>query len=92
MALSILVIQQLDGNVIKPLLFGKNMNMHPLTIILVLIGAGSVAGILGMLICIPVYAVIKTLVLNIRKIYLLRKFDSGVEPTIQEIKTNGREN
>lgn len=92
MALSILVIQQLDGNVIKPLLFGKNMNMHPLTIILVLIGAGSVAGILGMLICIPVYAVIKTLVLNIRKIYLLRKFDSSVEPTIQEIKTNGREN
>ena len=92
MALSILVIQQLDGNVIKPLLFGKKMTMHPLTIILVLIGAGSVAGILGMLICIPVYAVIKTLVLNIRKIYLLRKFDSGVEPTIQEIKTNGREN
>lgn len=92
MALLILVIQQLDGNVIKPLLFGKNMNMHPLTIILVLIGAGSVVGILGMLICIPVYAVIKTLVLNIRKIYLLRKFDSGVEPTIQEIKTNGREN
>ncbi|AZP93673.1 AI-2E family transporter [Enterococcus mundtii] len=75
MALSILVIQQLDGNVIKPLLFGKTMNIHPLTIILVLIGAGSVAGIMGMLICIPVYAVIKTLVLNIRKIYLLRKFE-----------------
>ncbi|HBM5886034.1 TPA: AI-2E family transporter, partial [Enterococcus faecium] len=73
MALSILVIQQLDGNLIKPLLFGKSMNIHPLTIILVLIGAGSVAGILGMLICIPVYAVIKTIILNIRKIYLLRR-------------------
>ena len=75
MALSILVIQQLDGNLIKPLLFGKSMNIHPLTIILVLIGAGSVAGILGMLICIPVYAVIKTIILNIRKIYLLRKME-----------------
>lgn len=73
MALSILVIQQLDGNLIKPLLFGKSLNIHPLTIILVLIGAGSVGGILGMLICIPVYAVTKTLVLNIRKIYLLKK-------------------
>ncbi|MBE8847537.1 AI-2E family transporter [Enterococcus durans] len=79
MALSILVIQQLDGNVIKPLLFGKSMNIHPLTIILVLIGAGSVAGIMGMLICIPVYAVIKTLVLNIRKIYLLKKFEQTSE-------------
>lgn len=73
MGLSILVIQQLDGNLIKPLLFGKSLNVHPLTIILVLIGAGSVAGILGMLICIPVYAVIKTLVINIHKTYQLRR-------------------
>lgn len=80
-AIAILVIQQLDGNLIKPLLFGKTMNIHPLTIILVLIGAGSVAGIMGMLICIPVYGVIKTLVLNIRKIYRLRKFESTSEKT-----------
>lgn len=92
MALSILVIQQLDGNVIKPLLFGKTMNMHPLTIILVLIGAGSVAGIMGMLICIPVYAVIKTLVLNIRKICLLRKFESATESVSQIEKINKIEN
>ncbi|MFV0560927.1 MAG: AI-2E family transporter [Enterococcus sp.] len=72
-ALAILIIQQLDGNLIKPLLFGKSLNIHPMTTILLLIGAGSVAGILGMLICIPVYAVTKTLILNIRKIYLLRK-------------------
>lgn len=73
MATSILVIQQLDGNLIKPLLMGKSMNIHPLTIILVLIAAGSVGGMTGMLICIPVYAVIKTLVVNIRKIYIIRK-------------------
>ncbi|MGO2637939.1 MAG: AI-2E family transporter, partial [Enterococcus viikkiensis] len=33
----------------------------------------SVAGIGGMLICIPVYAVIKTLIINIHKIYQLRR-------------------
>jgi predicted PurR-regulated permease PerM len=49
------------------------LNIHPLTIILVLIGAGSVAGIVGMLICIPVYAVIKTLIINLHKIYQLRR-------------------
>lgn len=75
-AIAILVIQQLDGNLIKPLLMGKSLSIHPLTIILVLIAAGSIGGIIGMLICIPVYAVTKTLVLNIRKIYLLRKADS----------------
>lgn len=78
MALSILVIQQLDGNVIKPLLFGKTLNIHPITIILVLLGAGSVFGIFGMLVCIPVYAVIKTLIINGRKIYLLRKQENSI--------------
>ncbi|MBP1046344.1 AI-2E family transporter [Enterococcus sp. BWM-S5] len=77
-AIAILVIQQLDGNLIKPLLMGKSLSIHPLTIILVLIAAGSIGGIIGMLICIPVYAVIKTLVLNIRKIYMLRK-ESSIE-------------
>ncbi|OJG80721.1 membrane protein [Enterococcus ratti] len=92
MALAILVIQQLDGNIIKPLLFGKTMNIHPLTIILVLIGAGSVAGIMGMLICIPVYAVIKTLVLNIRKIYLLRKSEAVTESMLLVEKIDQTEN
>ncbi|MEI5993351.1 AI-2E family transporter [Candidatus Enterococcus mansonii] len=73
MAISILVIQQLDGNLVKPLLMGKSMNIHPLTIILVLIASGSVAGIIGMLICIPVYAVVKILVINISKIFVMRK-------------------
>lgn len=84
MALSILVIQQLDGNLIKPLLMGKSMNIHPLTIILVLIASGSVGGIIGMLICIPVYAVIKTLGINISKIYKIKKEakESGLEDQI----------
>ncbi|MBO0482943.1 AI-2E family transporter [Candidatus Enterococcus courvalinii] len=86
-ALAILIIQQLDGNLIKPLLFGKTMNIHPLTIILVLIGAGSVAGIMGMLICIPVYGVMKTLILNIRKIYLLKKFESTSDQIIDGEKS-----
>lgn len=86
-AIAILIIQQLDGNLIKPLLFGKTMNIHPLTIILVLIGAGSVAGIMGMLICIPVYGVMKTLILNIRKIYLLKKFESTSDQIIDGNKS-----
>lgn len=84
MGLSILIIQQLDGNLIKPLLFGKSLNVHPLTIILVLIGAGSVAGIIGMLICIPVYAVIKTLVINIHKIYQIRRESHLLTDTKEE--------
>lgn len=83
-ALSILVIQQLDGNLIKPLLMGKSLNIHPLTIILVLIASGSVAGVLGMLICIPVYAVIRTLILNLQKMYRIRKESNIIQEKHQD--------
>ena len=90
-ALAILVIQQLDGNLIKPLLMGKSLSIHPLTIILVLIAAGSIGGIIGMLICIPVYAVIKILVLNVRKIYLLRKGSSPKYDDSDDASDEGKE-
>ncbi len=43
----VLVVQQLDGNVIYPNVIGKSLAIHPLTIILVLLVAGNLAGLLG---------------------------------------------
>jgi predicted PurR-regulated permease PerM len=69
----IIIAQQLEGNLISPNIMGKRMNIHPLTFIIVLLAAASVAGFIGMLIAVPFYAVIKVLIKNFRKIYLLRK-------------------
>lgn len=49
--------QILDGNVLGPIIIGKNLNMHPLTIIVVLIGFGTLMGISGMIMGIPIYAI-----------------------------------
>lgn len=86
MAISILIIQQLDGNLIKPLLMSKSLNIHPVTIILLLIASGSVAGVIGMLICIPVYGVVRTLILNIRKIYLIKKESQELKEESEELE------
>ena len=69
----ILIVQQLDGNLISPLVIGKKLNTHPLTIIILLLVAGNIAGILGMILAVPTYSVVKTVVLNIVKFVKLRK-------------------
>lgn len=60
-----LVAQQLEGNVITPNVMGKSLNIHPLTIIVVILAAGNLGGFGLILVAVPLYAVIKTIVRNI---------------------------
>lgn len=64
----VLIVQQVDGNVIYPNVIGKSLNIHPLTIILILLVAGNLAGILGVFLGVPVYAILRTVIVFIVKI------------------------
>ncbi|WP_282708693.1 AI-2E family transporter [Ligilactobacillus sp. Marseille-Q7487] len=57
-----LVVQQIDGNLIYPNVIGKSLDIHPLTIIIILLVAGNLAGLLGMILGVPLYALVKVLV------------------------------
>lgn len=69
----VLVVQQIDGNVIYPLVIGKSLDIHPLTIILVLLVSGNIAGLLGMILGVPFYAVCKTVFIHIFDIIQLNR-------------------
>lgn len=71
-ALVVTIVQQIDGNFLSPLIIGKRLNTHPLTIILLLIGAGSFGGIIGMILAVPTYAVLKAVTLNVVRLIKLR--------------------
>lgn len=71
--LVICVVQFTESNVISPLIHGHNLKMHPLTVIIVMILAGKVFGIFGMLLAIPTYAVTKVLVINLSRILKVRR-------------------
>lgn len=60
-----LIAQQIDANLITPNVMGKALNIHPLTIITLLLAAGSIAGFLGILIAVPAYAVGRSIITNI---------------------------
>lgn len=66
--LVVLIVQQVDGNVIYPNVIGKSLNIHPLTIILILLVAGKLSGLLGVFLGVPVYAILRTIIIFIVKI------------------------
>jgi len=55
------IVHLIDGNIIYPRIIGGRLNIHPLTIIILLLAAGNVAGALGMILVIPTYAILRTL-------------------------------
>lgn len=53
------VAQFIDNNISSPLIFSNSVNSHPLEIFIVILISGFVFGILGMIVAIPLYTVIK---------------------------------
>lgn len=64
-----LIEQVIEGHVLDPIVIGSQMAIHPLTIIFVLLTAGKLFGILGVILGIPGYATIKVIVVHIYNWY-----------------------
>lgn len=53
------IVQQLESNLITPLVMGRTLEMHPVTTVLLVLFANELFGILGTIFIIPVYAILK---------------------------------
>ncbi|MCP8654275.1 AI-2E family transporter [Streptococcus suis] len=66
MLIKVLVVfmieQTIEGRFVTPLIIGSSLSIHPITILFVLLTAGQMYGVLGVLLGIPIYASIKVLV------------------------------
>ena len=58
------VVQAIDNIIVQPLCFAKSVDMHPLTVIVVCIVGGQLMGVLGMLLAIPLYVILKVTALE----------------------------
>src|SRR5690606_32321336 len=56
---TIVLLQLIEGSVLSPLIVGKSLNIHPIIIILVLLAGGEIAGIIGMLFAVPIFAILR---------------------------------
>lgn len=66
------VVQLVEGNIISPQVMGKTLFIHPVTIIFVLLTAGSLFGVAGVILGIPAYAILRVLVSHIFKLFKRR--------------------
>nr|WP_249869377.1 AI-2E family transporter [Oceanobacillus saliphilus] len=65
-----LTAQQIESNLISPNVMGQALDMHPLTIITVILAAGSIAGFIGILFAVPFYAVLRTIIVHFYSTYV----------------------
>lgn len=55
------VVQLIEGKFISPQIMGKTLSIHPITIIFVILTAGNLFGIVGIVLAVPGYAVLKVI-------------------------------
>ncbi len=66
------VVQLIEGKFISPQVMGKTLKIHPITIIFVILTAGNLFGIVGILLAVPGYAVLKVVVSHIYEWFKVR--------------------
>ena len=59
------IVQFLEGNIISPNIMGRSMNMHPLTVIFVILIGVNISGVVGAILGIPVYSILKVLIVRL---------------------------
>lgn len=74
-------VQLIEGKFISPQIMGKSLKIHPITIIFVIIFAGKMFGILGIILAVPGYAVLKVVMTHIFQWF---RFRSGLYRVIEE--------
>ncbi len=74
-------VQLIEGKFISPQIMGKSLKIHPISIIFVIIFAGKMFGILGIILAVPGYAVFKVVCTHVFQYFRLR---SGLYNKLEE--------
>ncbi|WP_065218618.1 MULTISPECIES: AI-2E family transporter [Butyricimonas] len=73
MSIVFIITQLIDNVVLQPLIYGNSVHAHPMEIFLVILIAGNLAGIPGMILAIPGYTVLRVILREFFNKYRLVK-------------------
>lgn len=62
--------QMIDNYIFQPTIFSNSINAHPLEIFIVILVAGSLGGVVGMIVAIPVYSFLRIVFQEMNKEFL----------------------
>jgi predicted PurR-regulated permease PerM len=63
-AVALLIVQQIDNHILSPNIVARTVNLHPVTVMLGLLAGGTLLGLWGMLLAVPILATVKVLLLH----------------------------
>lgn len=73
-------VQVLDGTLITPRIVGESVGLRPIEVLLTMMAAATLFGFLGVLLAVPLGAVIKILIGRATKIYLASSYYQWIPP------------
>ena len=80
MLLVFVIVQVIDNILFQPLIYSSSVKAHPMEIFLVIMAAGSVAGILGMILAIPAYTIVRVVAREfLDNLKIVRKLTENLE-------------
>jgi predicted PurR-regulated permease PerM len=78
-ALLFIGLQQIEGHVVAPQIFGHSLRINPLLVIFALLMGGEIYGIVGALLALPIAAILRETVVYLRRHLVLEPWDT-VDP------------
>lgn len=85
MVIVIAAAQLIDNNILQPLIYSRSVNAHPLEVFIVILAAGSFAGIAGMILAMPSYTVLRVLAREFfNNFSTVKKMTSGLDKDLGE--------
>ena len=78
--ITVVVVRLIDDFVFQPFFYSRSVNAHPLEIFIVIVVAGTLYGIVGMMLAIPVYTVLRVVAKEFLSEYkIIRKLTRGID-------------
>lgn len=64
MAITVIILQQIDSNIINPKILGEGLKISPILVIFAVTIGGEFFGIIGMFLAVPIAAIIKVIIMD----------------------------
>ena len=75
--IAFVVIQQIEGNILQPILMSRAVDLHPALVVFAILTMGTLFGIVGVFLAVPLVAVVQVLV---RELWVRRMDEVGTDP------------
>ena len=82
------VLQQLEGHVVAPNVFGQALRINPLLVIFALLMGGQIAGFIGAFIALPIAAILRETIVYLRRHLAFQRWDLPAAPPPPKTQTH----